>query len=351
VTVVRASVREAGMRVRAGSWPAVQCGLGAAGAWAFASHVLGHTRPFFAAVAAVVALGVAGGSRLRRTAELAVGVALGVAIGDLLVQLIGQGAWQIGVVVTAALLLAIAVGGTGLAVIQAGLQAVFVVALPRVPHGGLHRWQDALVGGATALVVAGLLPADPWRDARRRQEAYVHKLADVLHQTAEGIRSASAPLIADALAHGRTLENDLVAWKQALRDGYETARLTPLRATRPQEWVHAEQLASALTMGSRNLRVGVRRAMAAVQEGQLLAAPIPDLLDEMADAVGVLGDAAVARERLQAVAARLDPVGLGAASLADQVLVGQLRVVVLDLLAARGLSLSEARAALPQLGA
>jgi len=347
---VRGSVREAGARLRAGAWPAIQCGLGGAGAWAFATHVLGHTRPFFASVAAVVALGVAGGSRLRRTAELAVGVALGVAIGDLLVQLIGQGAWQIGVVVTAALLLAIAVGATGLAVIQAGLQAVFVVALPRAPHSGLHRWQDALVGGAAALLIAGLLPADPWRDARRRQDAYVHKLAGVLRQTAEGVRTASAPLIADALAHGRTLETDLVAWKQAVRDGYETARLTPLRSTRPAEWEDAEKLASALTMSSRNLRVAVRRAMAAVEQSQPLAPPVPGLLDELADAVTDLGDADLARDRLRALGRRLDPAALGAASLADQVIVGQLRVVVLDLLAARGMSLREARAELPQLG-
>jgi hypothetical protein len=91
--------------------------------------------------------------------------------------------------------------------------------------------------------------------------------------------------------------------------------------------------------------------MAAVQEGQRLAPPLPGLLDDLADAIAVLGEGPLARERLQAVAARLDPTALGATSLADQVLVGQLRVVVLDLLAARGMSLTEARAQLPQLGA
>ncbi|HUR50686.1 MAG TPA: FUSC family protein [Mycobacteriales bacterium] len=347
---LRASVGEAAGRVRAGAWPAVQCGLGASGAWAFATHVLGHPRPFFASVAAVVALGVSGGSRLRRTAELAVGVALGVAVGDLLVQLLGQGAWQIGVVVTAALLLALAVGGTGLAVIQAGLQAVFVVALPRAPHSGLHRWQDALVGGAAALLVAAFLPTDPWREARRRQDSYVTKLAGVLRDTAEGIRSASAPAIADALARGRTLENDLVAWKQATKDGQESARLTPLRATRTQDWLAADRLATALTMSSRNLRVGIRRALTAVQQGHPLAEQITGLLDDLADAVARLGDAHPASDDLRLLARRLDPVALGATTLADQVLVGQLRVVVVDLLGALGTTTTDARAELPQLG-
>jgi uncharacterized membrane protein YgaE (UPF0421/DUF939 family) len=311
--------------------------------------VLHHPRPFFASVAAVVALGVSGGGRLRRTAELALGVALGVAVGDLLVGLIGQGAWQIGVVVTIALVLVLAVGGTGLAVIQAGLQAVFVVALPRTAGAGLHRWQDALVGGAAALLVAAFLPADPWRDARMRGDAYVAKLAEVLRGTADGIRHASRIDIAEALATGRTLEADLAAWKQAVEAGKETARLTLIRPVQPAEWLAAERLAAALTLGSRNLRVGVRRAQTAVEMGQALAAPLPDLLDELADAVSLLTRGEEAAHPLVVLARRLDPVALGAVTLADQVLVGQLRVVVVDLLVGLGVPQLVARGELPSL--
>lgn len=336
-------------RVRAGAWPAVQCGLAGAGAWAFATRVLHHDRPFFASVAAVVALGLSGGGRLRRTAELAVGVALGVAVGDLLVEVIGQGAWQIGVVVTVALLIALAVGATGLAAMQAGLQAVFVVALPRTAGSGFHRWQDALVGGAAALLVAALLPSDPWAEVRRRRDDYLAKLADVVRSTASGIREGSRLEIADALAHGRTLEADLVRWKDAVAAGRETARLTPLRSTHALEWGAAERLAAALTLSSRNLRVGVRRALTAVEMGHLLAAPLPDLLDQLADAVAALGDPATAMPLLLAIAPRLDPVQLGATTLADQVLVGQLRVVVVDLLEALGMEHTAARAELPEL--
>lgn len=346
---LRAAGRDAWRRVRAGAWPSVQCGLAASGAWAFATHVLGHPRPFFASVAAVVALGVSGGGRLRRTAELALGVALGVAVGDLLVSLIGQGAWQIGVVVALALLIALAVGGTGLAVIQAGLQAVFVVALPRTAGSGLHRWQDALVGGAAALLVAALLPTDPWREARRQGDAYVAKLARVLRDTAEGIRDGSRLAIADALARGRTLEIDLVAWKQAVAAGKETARLMLLRPAHPEEWLAAERLAGALTMSSRNLRVGVRRALTAVEMGHPVAARLPELLEELADAVEILPDSTVAAQRLLLLARQLDPVVLGASTLADQVLVGQLRVVVIDLLVGVGVDLDTARGELPEL--
>lgn len=346
---IRGAGRAALGRVRRGAWPSLQCGLAASGAWAFSVHALGHARPFFAPVAAVVALGVSGGGRLRRTAELAVGVALGVAIGDLLVSIIGQGAWQIGVVVALALLIALAVGATGLAVIQAGLQAVFVVALPRTADAGLHRWQDALVGGSAALAVAALLPSDPWRDARAIGDRYVATLASVLRSTAEGIRVQSRLALADALARGRALEPELVSWKQALEAGEETARLTLVRRTRAQEWRAAERLAAALTMSSRNLRVGVRRALTSVELGHPLAPALPGLLDDLADVLDVLCDGDAAREPLLVLARRLDPDDLGAVTLADQVLVGQLRVVVVDLLESLGVAHDEARAQLPPL--
>ena len=92
------------VRVRSGAWSAAQCGLAAAGAWAFSTRVLDHQRPFFASVAAVVSLGLTAGGRLRRTAELSAGVALGVGVGDAWVGAFGQGIWQIWAVVFLALI-------------------------------------------------------------------------------------------------------------------------------------------------------------------------------------------------------------------------------------------------------
>ena len=337
------------LRVRAGAWGAAQCGLGAALAWGFSVHVLGHPKPFFASVAAVVALGLRGGQRLRRTAELAVGVALGVLIGDLLVGAIGSGTWQIGVVVFVALLLAVAFGGAGLVVTQAGLQAVFVVALPRTPNSGLHRWQDALVGGAVALLVAGFLSRDPWREARRQRTAYVTELAAVLRDCAEGIRAGSSGQVSAALARGRLIEPALARWHEALQTGRETTLLSPLREDRGDYWEKGQQLTVGLSRATRNLRVLVRRALAALQQGQQLPTCLPDLLDELAAAVDQAADGDGARAPLLALAGKLDPVGLGATTLAGQVAVGQLRVAVVDLLEGLGVEQDQARAALPEL--
>ena len=59
-------------------WQIAQCAVAAGVAWLIAADLLGHPTPFFAPVAAVVSLGTSYGQRLRRVAEVTVGVAVGV---------------------------------------------------------------------------------------------------------------------------------------------------------------------------------------------------------------------------------------------------------------------------------
>ena len=59
-------------------WQIAQCAVAAGVAWLIAADLLGHPTPFFAPVAAVVSLGTSYGQRLRRVAEVTVGVAIGV---------------------------------------------------------------------------------------------------------------------------------------------------------------------------------------------------------------------------------------------------------------------------------
>src|SRR5699024_7169704 len=72
--------------------PILQCGLAAGVAWLIAHDVVGHERPFFAPVAAAIALGTGMGRRLRRGDEPVFGVIVGVGLGDLLIAQIGSGA-------------------------------------------------------------------------------------------------------------------------------------------------------------------------------------------------------------------------------------------------------------------
>ena len=340
-------LRDAWSRLRAGAWASGQCGLAAACAWAFSVNVLNHARPFFASVAAVVALGLTSGGRLRRTAELAAGVAVGVAVGDVWVSAFGQGIWQIGVVVFVALMAAVAVNGGGLAVSQAAVQAVFVVALPRTPNSGFHRWQDAIVGGATALLVASLLPADPWKEAGRLRRSYLVDLAEVLRETASGIRTGDSAGAAEALGRSRQLEGVLARWQGSLDAGREVARISPIR--RDNRGVGDHRLVAPLTRATRNLRVLIRRVTVAIETGDPLPHRLPELLDELAELLDPATGAEDALGPLIVFAGQLDPVVLGATSMSGQVVVAQLRVTVVDLLDGLGLDKGRAREALPSL--
>src|SRR5256884_600352 len=98
----RATLADRVRRVRVALLFAAQAGVAAGLSWLIAFDWLHHPRPFFAPIAAVIALNVSVGQRLRRVVELVVGVALGILVGDVLIYFIGTGGWQIGAGVGAA---------------------------------------------------------------------------------------------------------------------------------------------------------------------------------------------------------------------------------------------------------
>jgi uncharacterized membrane protein YgaE (UPF0421/DUF939 family) len=350
----RAGLDRSVLRVRTTAWPIVQATVGACLAWLAATELLMHRAPVFAAVAAVVCLGVTQGQRLRRVVELAAGVTIGVAMGDLLVSWIGRGWWQLGVVVALGMVLAQALGGGGLITAQAGLQGIFLIALPQ-PDGGLSRWQDALLGSAVALLVAVVLPGDPAGPVKGRAEGYVSDLADVLRQSAGAVRRHDVDGAEEALERARSTQDLIDRWGQALRDGEEISRISPLRRARRGELADLRRELLGLDRATRNLRVALRRVAAALEQGERLPASIADVFDDLAAALGALRHETgrtrpdgLTATTLTALAGRLDPAALGADSMSAMVVVAQVRSTVVDLLGATGVATEEARALLPR---
>ena len=84
---LRRRLLEGSGRLQANVWAVLQTAVAASIAYLLAIEVLGHERPFFAPIAAVICLGVTLGERRRRALELALGVAVGLMVADLLVRL------------------------------------------------------------------------------------------------------------------------------------------------------------------------------------------------------------------------------------------------------------------------
>ncbi len=358
--LLRARVLVGARRWRTVAWSVGQSALAGATGWELAVRVLHHTTPFYAAVAAIVCLGTSNLNRVRRVGELAAGVSVGVGVADLVVHRIGHGGWQIALVVALTMTVALLLDGGTLIVNQAALQAVFVVVLPAPSGGYLSRWLDAIVGGATALAVAFVLPADPRPALRRESTAVTATMAAALRQAAGAARAGDPDLAAAALDAARGTEPALGRWRDAVRAGEEITRLSPLRRGAWAE-ISSHRLALVpVDRAVRNLRVALRRVVAATEDavagGEPLPEPVLEVLEQLGGTLHTLPGALLDRggeggrrtlAALQALSGRLDPQALQAHTLSATVVVAQVRSSVVDLLHVPGVSAAGARGMLP----
>lgn len=342
-------------RVRGSSGPILQCAVAAGLAWLVAANVIGHPSPFFAPISAIICLGVSLGARLRRAAELVVGVSLGVLVGDLLIAWIGSGWWQIILVVVLAMAIAVFADGAALLVAQAGSSAVLVATLlPPGQSGGLARCIDALVGGAVGLLVAGLLPTDPVAPVRRTSRQLLDELAQVLTGTADALRADDPDRASEVLRKARATQPVIDELRAALRGGAEITRVSPLLRRRRGVLRRFTELAERSDYAMRNARVLARRCLAALQAGEPAAPQLADIINELAAAVGVLtaqlhrdGHREQAREPVLDVvrhAVELDQAWRPGPS--EMVMLAQVRSIALDLLQATGMTRGEAQDAM-----
>ena len=340
-------------RVRQHGWQVLQCALGASLALLLAQQVLGHPQPVFAPIAAVVALGVSYGNRLRRVGEVVVGVALGVLIGDLLVHVAGSGAWQIALVVALGQAVAIFLRAGVLMINQAAIQGVFVTTLVTGPAAGLDRWLDAVTGGAVALALAALAPAAPLRRPLRLASALLAEVADLLWEASAAARAGDAERAREALAHARSTQTRLDALRAAAADGLEVLRVSPFRRRAGHGVRSVAALAEPLDRAVRNVRVLARRLAVTTDRHEPVPPALLDLVDSLAAASLRLGeDLAEVRDPTPAVqalaAVARDSVDVPRSTLSSDVVLAQVRSTTVDLLQVAGLDDHEVALLVPR---
>jgi len=352
---VRARSELGARRLRAAALPILQCGLAAGLAWWVASDLVGHPRPFFAPIAAVVSLGVSLGSRLRRAAELVVGVSLGVLVGDLLVARIGTGVWQIALVVVLAMAAAVFADSGALIVAQAGSTAVLIATLlPPGQSGGIDRWVDALIGGAVGILIVAVIPSHPLGPVLRQSRKALDELATVLFRVATALRDRDEDAAVEALRRARDSQPVVDELRAAVESGREVVAVAPLRRSHRFELARFAELAARTDYAFRNARVLARRALTALQDDEPAEEALADAVDHVARAVQKLtaqvaqdGDRAQARSPILDLVHDAPILGdAGDLGISEQVMVAQLRSIALDLLQATGLTRAEALAAL-----
>jgi uncharacterized membrane protein YgaE (UPF0421/DUF939 family) len=346
----RVSMRTRLERLRL-SWRSIlQAGVAAGLAWIIATEVLGHKQPFFAPVAAIVTLGLTISQRGRRAVEVAVGVAVGIAVGDLLVLAIGVGAAQLAIVVMLSISLAIFVGSGQMLANQAAVSAALVATIQPPTEGiTFARFLDALVGGAVAVIVSGLLlPVNPLRTVRRAARPVLDELAATLDDVATAILERDRSLAEAALVRARGIDGLLVEFADAVSVSRETARYAPPRRRYRGRVEDYAGLASRIDLAVRNVRVLARGTIRAVRLNENVPPEVAQAVRDLAIAVRAFSEAAESEDfeavrepalRAAAVATRvLEDTG----NMSVSVIVGQVRSTATDLMAGTGMSHEQA---------
>jgi uncharacterized membrane protein YgaE (UPF0421/DUF939 family) len=330
------------------AWRSIfQASVSAAVAWLIATELLGHPRPFFAPVSAIITLGITVGQRGRRAAEVALGVALGIAVADLLVLQIGTGAAQLALVVLLATSAAIFLGSGQMLATQAAVSAALVATLQPPTDGvSFTRFLDALVGGGVALVINALvLPARPLDLMRQASEPLLAELAGVLEDIAVAVERRDKELAVASLERARAIDELANRFEEAVDVSRETTRYAPPRRRSRGLVESYADAAARVDLAVRNVRVLARGMIRALSLDENVPPEIAGALRELATAVRALTPALDDPDAVDAVR---EPAGRAAAqatlvleatgNMSVSVIVGQIRSTASDLLAATGMS-------------
>jgi uncharacterized membrane protein YgaE (UPF0421/DUF939 family) len=349
---IRAHAREVLRRARLAGIVPVQAGVAAGLAWFVAFDLLNHVRPVFAPISAVIVLSAATGRRWRRAMEMIIGVALGVAVGDALIAVIGVGPAQVAAVVALAILASTSLGGSSVTTGQAAGSAVLVATLAP-PSGGIDttRIVDALIGGTVALAVMAVIPVNPVMRVQRDSGAAMMVLSEAETAAAQALERRDPQLARKALDALRRAEDQQAMFRDTLTVGQETAAMSPLRWSARSGLERYVDAAVHIERATRDLRVMQVWIVAVIRDHEPIPTDLPKSLHCLSNALTTLRQELdqdteplrtrhVVRDAVQeAGSAVANGVGF-----AGGTVVAQVRGTAVDLLIAAGLVPDEAEA-------
>ena len=346
----RASVR----RVIESIAPILQITIAATISYLIAHFVLGHQHPLFSVTVVITALGFSRDARPRRIIDTALGMVLGIAASEVLQNLLGDGVWQLALILFVCLLVARFVTGSNAFTLAAGIQSMLVYISPVPPGGPFVRTIDALVGGLVALAATALIPRDP----RGLAAKDASKLFEVFLDTLSALRFALTRVdqkIADAALNQVRRTQPLVDnWRLSLDSAIAISRVSPFLRKYRNELTGHLRLLRSMDLATRNLRVVVRRVDFLIRDG-VQRDYLAQLVQEIFEASTLLAEGyedpnklAEAQLELLDVMHQLDPKRFGIAdNLTEASVLLLLRPLLVDLLCASGMTDDDARAELP----
>jgi uncharacterized membrane protein YgaE (UPF0421/DUF939 family) len=327
--------------------PIAQQTAAAVTAWVIAVRFAGHPEPFFAPIAAIVGLNATLGRRGSNAVRLLIGVVVGIAVAELVVEFAGGGVLTLAVATFFAMLIARAVDNAPIVVAQAAVSAVLITTFGSQEQG-LERLLDALIGVGVALVFSQLLFApEPLRLLLRAEGAVLSSLAEGLRLTADALEQNNHQLADQATHQLRALRDNLVALNTVRAASARIVRHSLTWRMKGAQVALERQRADQLDLLAGSGVMVARTAMATTdQERHSLAPAIRQLATALADMARELGDGPArqrAADRALDLASRLIVHGTAVpaqSALADAC--AALRMIAIDVMVFAGMEPEQA---------
>jgi uncharacterized membrane protein YgaE (UPF0421/DUF939 family) len=243
--------------------------------------------------------------------------------------------------------------GGQLFVTQAAVQSIVVTTL--IPNSGdaLIRWTDALVGGGVALVAATVAPATPLRRPREQAARVMRKIAELLRAAGDVMVDGEVDRGLELLADARSTDHMIRELQAAADEGMSVVASSPFRIRHKGNLRRMAELVDPLDRALRSTRVLVRQTAVTAYHRRPVPAAYALLTRDLAAAADQIADE-LAADRM-AEAARPSLLAIGDATgrversdvLAAEVILAQLRSIVVDLLLLTGMDQAESTEALP----
>jgi hypothetical protein len=274
-------------------WPLLQATAAATVAWVIAKHGLGHEDPFFAPIAAVIALNTSLGERGLNALRLVEGVIVGIVAGELTLVAVGRGPGSLALAAFAAMTVARALGGARIVIAQAAVGAILIIALGDAEAGPL-RLIDALIGAGVALGFSQILfSPEPVALVRRAASDVLKKIAEGLELTALALEHDDDELGERAMSSLRDLPARMVELRRVTHASRRVVRHSVVWRARTAPVVRETENVGHLDLLGGSCLTLARAAMVmSPAERRWLAPSVRVLAGAMADLAGDPGDRA-----------------------------------------------------------
>ena len=359
---VEDSVQARLKRVRKRLLPILQTGIAAGLSYWLAKDVIGHHRPFFAPISVVIIIGMTGGDRISKAWDIALGCLVGVLIGDLFLYRIGEGGWQIALIVSLSLIIASFFSSSQLMNNQVAIGAILIATImpPGAEVTGIDRTIDAIIGCVVAMATIALIPQAPMQSARAEVSKVLGIMSSVLDDVADGMRDLNPAVIDEALELIRGTQTGIDDLAAAIKAGQETSLVSPfLWGTR--RYINSlARVIPPVDNAVRTTRVLARRARVLADDHDSTTPAQIELLDslsqvclelsEVYDVNSRVAQATVIPQCVNELRAAGQKAGMGIIPengvLSAYAILAQTRSLIVDLLMVCGMSHESALAAL-----